>query len=1428
MAPFDLTVTRLAQFNSGAGGAGSEVGAFSGGRFFVTNDADDTIDVFTYAGGKVATIDLAGLPGYGGVTSVAARDGLVAVSYAGLPFGGAATQGAVALFDAVTLSPLNLFSVGFRPGHVMFSADGAQIYTANEGEPVGANDPAGSISVITLGATPNAPATVETVGFTAFDDQVDALRAAGVRLFPGKLPSTDLEPEYIAIDPLTGNLLVTLQEANAVAVFDIASKSFSAIHPLGTVDHALAGNGIDASDRDDAINIANWPVQGLRMPDSIAAFASGGRTFYVTANEGDVRNEAARVSTLALDPTAFPDAAALQNAAALGRLNVSTIDGDIDGDGDFDQLFSYGARSFTIFDANGAVVFDSGDQFEQFIAANFPARFNSTNASAANPAGAENRSDDKGPEPEGVAIAQVDGRTLAVIGLERDSGVMIYDVTDPANAAFVTYIDGVSAGDLAPESITVIPADQSATGRTEIIVTAEASGTTSVYELTTLTPTDPATLTGGDDDDDAPAPAFGFDLQITEIWSGNTGSPNLTADWFEITNRGAEAWVAGVSPDLYYDDDSSDPNAADIISGLTGIAPGESVIVVIDDATAVATFRSVWGAVVDLGAVQVGNADGAGLGAGGDAATLFVGGPALDTIADVEGIPGAALGRSYDIDLAAFSEVANAAGAVATLALGGAAGDQPAVGSPGFAVSFDTTASFRLQLFHAADQEAAIPALDDAPGFSAVLAALRAQDVGADATLTLSSGDAYIPGVFASASEVAYGATFRGDILVQNELGFDAISFGNHEFDLGTAAILKAIAPADGFAGALFPYLSGNLDFSADGNLSSLVVADGGAQVAASITGSVVIARGGAQIGVVSATTPTLRSISSPGAVEVSPAPFGGTPTEAELDALAALIQADVDALLAANPDMNKVILLAHMQRIDIEQALAPRLTGVDIIVAGGSNTRLFDENDAIRPGDTDQGPYPIFSTAADGAPVAIVNTDGNYKYVGRLVVDFDESGEILVESYDAAVSGAYATDAAGVAALAAEALVDPEVQAIVDALEQVIIAQDGAFFGVTSAFLNGARSSVRVEETNLGNLTADANLAYAQSVDDTVVLSLKNGGGVRNSIGDIVTLTGATEPAFLPPEGNALTGRPEGGVSQIAIANALSFNNSLALVTVTKTELKALLEHAVAASVDAATGAQIQAGRFPQVSGVEFSFDLSKPEGQRIVSAALVDADGVAYEALVIDGAVAGDPGVSYRMVTLGFLANGGDGYPFPSGPEANVVDLLQPGQRDGEATFADTGSEQDALAEYMRANFTVEAPFSQADTPAPLDERIQNLAVRADSVLADLPASGPVFTINEIDSDTPGTDVAEFVELYDGGIGGQSLDGLVLVFFNGSAANDASYRTIDLTGFSTDADGFFVVGRRARRADRVPVQRPAERPGRGRALPRAGVKLP
>lgn len=601
---------------------------------------------------------------------------------------------------------------------------------------------------------------------------------------------------------------------------------------------------------------------------------------------------------------------------------------------------------------------------------------------------------------------------------------------------------------------------------------------------------------------------------------------------------------------------------------------------------------------------------------------------------------------------------------------------------------------FELQLLHATDQEGASAALVDAPNLSAVMNALE-DDF--ENTLIVSAGDLWLPGLFYSASAEIYGFTdeegdFEGvpgiaDLLINNAIGIEAAAFGNHEFDQGTGAI-EALLEANpditgpgigegGYQGSEFPYLSSNLDFSADENLSDLVVEDGQdiSNLPNSIAKSAIATVNGEQIGLVGATTPTLSSISSPGeGVAVSPE------IPDNFDELAAIIQAEVDELLANNPDLNKVVLLSHMQVLGIEvDELAPRLSGVDIIVGGGSDTILADDTDRLRDGDEAAGPYPILQTGADGNPVAIVNTDGQYLYVGRLVVTFDENGVIIEDSIDPAISGAYATDEQGVADLEAEDLVDPVVEEVIAALNEVIAEKERNLFGITDEFLNGRRAGggldgVRSQETNLGNLTADANLWYGQQVDPDIQISIKNGGGIRESIGSVVTPPGGTEPVRIPPEASPLFDKPEGGITQTDVESVLAFNNDLSVVTVTTAELKDILEH----TVSLATPENIDSdfGSFGQVSGIKFSFDIDfQPretdpttgeetvDGERVRSLALVDEDGNVTDVLVEDGEIQGDPDRTFRLITLNFLADGGSNYPIP---QTDRVDLAADGAID------------------------------------------------------------------------------------------------------------------------------------------------------------------
>lgn len=468
-------------------------------RLFVVNGNDGAIDVID-AGDPEAPVRRfqIDITPYGdGVNSVAFQNGILAAAVEADP---AQAPGAVVFFDADG-THLNTVTAGSLPDMLTFTPDGTRLLVANEGEPNDdyTNDPEGSVTIVDL-SNGVANATATTVGFAAYNSQADALRAEGVRIFgPGATVAQDLEPEYIAVSSDSRTAWVAMQENNAVAAIDLAGATVTGIWPLGFKDHLAPGNALDPSNRDGGIRIANWPVLGMYQPDAMAAFKIGGIEYLITANEGDSRDydgfgEEARVSDLTLDPSAFPTAAAIQEDANLGRLKVTTTLGDTDGDGDFDALYAFGGRSFSLWrpTADGiSQVYDSGDDLERIVAGTMPELFNASNDDH----DADDRSDDKGPEPEGVTVGTVDGRTYAFIGLERVGGIVVYDVSEPASPVFLQYINNrnpdadpasAAAGDLGPEGLLFIPAKTSPTGEPLLAVTSEVSGTTTFYAVETV------------------------------------------------------------------------------------------------------------------------------------------------------------------------------------------------------------------------------------------------------------------------------------------------------------------------------------------------------------------------------------------------------------------------------------------------------------------------------------------------------------------------------------------------------------------------------------------------------------------------------------------------------------------------------------------------------------------------------------------------------------------------------------------------------------------------------------------------------------------------------------------------------------------------------------------------------------------------------
>lgn len=442
---------------------------------------------------RIKVVDLSGFISI--PTSVAAFNGIIAVVGNG---SSPQSSGKVIFFDNDG-NFQNQFSVGPGPDMVGFSPGGNILLIANEGTPTSdySSDPGGSVNLInvSIGIVNLTQASVKTVSFTPLDSQAVNPLVLHHGNNNQQLISQDLEPEYITANSTATKAYVSLQENNAIMIIDIPSATIDTVIGLGYLDRSIAGNGLDASDLNPAIEIKTYDrLFGLFQPDAITAFESNGITYIASANEGASIDKASftdisRLNATPIDPGKFTNVSNLINDNNLGRLEVNSMLGDNNGDGLKDSLFTFGTRSFSIWDENFQLVWDSGDDFEQITALAYPLNFNSDNNDNNS---FKSRSDNKGPEPEAITIGEVDGVRYAFIGLERMGGFMIYDISDPTNPQFELYelnrdfskaANSSAAGDLGPESIVFVPSTQSPTGIALVIIANEVSGTFSIYEI---------------------------------------------------------------------------------------------------------------------------------------------------------------------------------------------------------------------------------------------------------------------------------------------------------------------------------------------------------------------------------------------------------------------------------------------------------------------------------------------------------------------------------------------------------------------------------------------------------------------------------------------------------------------------------------------------------------------------------------------------------------------------------------------------------------------------------------------------------------------------------------------------------------------------------------------------------------------------------
>ena len=428
-------------------------------QLFVVNTTKKAVDVIDLSNPETPVNKTPiSVTNYGGnLNSVDVKDGKLAIAVEGNDK--SSDKGKIVVFNTSDLTKTyGKFEAGYLPDMVKFTPDGKYILSANEGEPNDDNtvDPEGSISIVDINAK-----TISTIDFKSFNSKEADLEKDHFRVF-GETNgeknnlAQDVEPEYIAISKDSKTAWVSLQENNGLAKVDIASKTITEIYPLGVKDYSLEENKFDFSDKDDKVQWINAPVKSYFQPDAIDYFEVGQTGYIITANEGDSRDydgfsEEERVDDLDLDPTKFPEAATLQLKENLGRLKITTAYGDTDNDGDYDELFGYGARSFSIFDTNGNLVFDSGNMLgkKSDELGNYP----------------DKRSDDKGVEPEAVITYSLNQKVFAAIGLERSGDVLIYDITDVNQPVFVQNLENTS-----PEGLLIVSKEDSPNGKTLLIV----------------------------------------------------------------------------------------------------------------------------------------------------------------------------------------------------------------------------------------------------------------------------------------------------------------------------------------------------------------------------------------------------------------------------------------------------------------------------------------------------------------------------------------------------------------------------------------------------------------------------------------------------------------------------------------------------------------------------------------------------------------------------------------------------------------------------------------------------------------------------------------------------------------------------------------------------------------------------------------------
>ncbi|GEM_PF-445493 len=1114
---YEVNASVLGTFASGLFDvSAAEIGAWDPAteRFFVTNANDNSIDVIDLSDPTAPNrIQQISLNAYGsGVNSVAVSNGVMAIA---MESGSPGVNGQIVFLNTGTYAFIAAKTAGDLPDMVTFSPDGSYVLAANEGEPSAdyMTDPEGSVTLIDIsgGIVPAIPMQIGFSDFNAGQPRAGEL-PADVRISgPGASVAQDLEPEYIAVSPDNAKAFVSLQENNAMAIIDLATGTIDAIVGLGAKDFSQPGNGLDADKNDDTGLIEQLPIFGLFQPDAVAAFNLAGNRYVISANEGDGREygsytDETDLKGVTLDAGVF-DAGFISRAGDtddIGDLKIIDGLGNTDADPELEEVYAYGARSFSIWNGtDGSQVYDSGDLLEQITLQAFPANFNASNDDNA----IDDRSDNKGPEPEAVTTAEIEGRTYAFVGLERMGGVVIMDVTNPAAPTQADYINNrdfgeapgtAAAGDLGPEGIVIIPASESTavSGNPLMVVTSEVSGTTTVFEL---------------------AQALANDPQLPDLEDTQLVRP--TWDWDEVD--GATSYLVSLNggPELpVMGTQYTAPS--DLVPGLHSLA----VTAVDADGTRSATVSS--------------------------EVTILAPAPLTLTIL-----------HNNDGESSIFPDIDAALGAAPNDEFGGAA-------------TFVTLV----------DQEKAAAATP----------------------IMLSSGDNYLPGTVVDAGiadSVPFSPVVDYNAALINEIGYDALAIGNHEFDLGPNFLADFIGSTSSV-----PFLSANLDFSNEARLQDLV--DNGR-----IAKSTLLNLNGQVIGVIGATTENLAAITNEGDVVIG--------------AVEAAVEAEIAAMQLVGVD--KIILISHLQSLNEELTLIGNISGVDVVIAGGGD-EILDSGDTsnLLPSDVGnvQDTYPIVAKDENNDDVFVVTTPGSYRYLGRLVIDFDAMG---VGTLNGGVTSELIRNAR------ADGLTEDAdtLTNVVNPVEAFIAS--AVVVAESEVDLETSRPNIRVIQTNMGAISTDAFVAatlndadFTQS--DDFVLGLTNGGGIR------------TDRLY-----------PAGDVTDQMINNIFPFGNDVRVITGMSTdELLQVLEHAV-------SGVEGVSGRWAHISGFTFSYDPTAApqttaetsngsgvfdidmDGERVVDVFMADGTQVVDDGVITAAGMAS----TYALVTNGFILDNGDRYP-------------------------------------------------------------------------------------------------------------------------------------------------------------------------------------